>query len=134
MIDVKLGKEFSSLSKLSNILWNVLVVVEPFFNRKDNKTKRWSNIFIFKSFHMLFRRCKITNLEMIRWSVSHQNGDHKQEFTTLYINVINSELWPSFWWIIDQRIVSNFIILRHLCDLLNGPTRFCIYLKTEEVS
>ena len=36
---------------------------------------------------------------MIRWSVSHQNGDHNLEFTTLYINVLNSELWPSFWWI-----------------------------------
>ena len=65
-------------------------------------------------------RChKTTNLEMIRWSIS-QSGDHNQEFTTSYINVINSELWPSFWWMTFQRIVSNFIVLRRLtCSLKN---------------
>ena len=34
--------------------------------------------------------------------------------TTLYINVTYSKLWPSFWLMTDQRIVSNFIVLRHL--------------------
>ena len=61
-----------------------------------------------------FRRYNTMDLEMSRLSVSHQNGDHNQEFTTSYINVINSELWPSFWWMTFQRIVSNFIVLRRL--------------------
>ena len=61
-----------------------------------------------------FRRCNTMDLEMIRWSVSHQNGDHNQEFTILYINVLNSGLWPSFWWMTDQWIASYFIVLLHL--------------------
>ena len=39
---------------------------------------------------------------MIRWSVSHQNSGHNPKFTTLYINVINSGLWPSTDWSADR--------------------------------
>ena len=56
------------------------------------------------------RYAKTTNLEAIR-PVSHQN--HNQKFTTLYINIKNSGLCPSFLWLTDERIASKFVVFAY---------------------
>ena len=48
-----------------------------------------------------------------RRSVDQSIG-HNQKVTILYINVINSGLWPSFWWWTDRRIVSRFVVYEYL--------------------
>ena len=42
---------------------------------------------------------------------AHHYGDYNQEFTILYINIINSGLWLSFDDWLDQRIVSKYSVL-----------------------
>ena len=46
------------------------------------------------------RKWRIT--EVMRWSVSRQNDDHNQEFTTLCINVMKFGLWLSFCYHFDD--------------------------------
>ena len=58
-------------------------------------------------------------LETMRWIVIHQNDGHNLEFIALIYNVVNSWLWSPFWWLIDQRIISKFVVLWSLMYYIN---------------